>query len=252
MLTVRYRSTRRGSTPNPKAKTPEPSRRGSHPPSPRSKTPDPRRRSETPKFGRKQGSPKCGEKTHSDRVADIRKEIDSSLNISHSKAVTQAVRAGKPRAFEMTDAPHLSEAQVTEFREAFAMFDKDGDGSISVAELGHVMRSLGQNPTDHELTEMIREADDDNNGSVDFEEFLLLMSKKMSMLDIDQELLEAFSVFDKDGNGFIDQDELTNVLASLGEDLDEEQVKEMMRQADKDGDGLVSFEEFKDIMCSKV
>ena len=36
-------------------------------------------------------------------------------------------------------------------------------------------------------------------GSVDFEEFLLLMSKKMSMLDIDQELLEAFSVFDKDG-----------------------------------------------------
>ncbi|KAL5271754.1 hypothetical protein ACHWQZ_G000080 [Mnemiopsis leidyi] len=176
----------------------------------------------------------------------------SDVMISNSKAVTQAVRAGKPRAFEMTDAPHLSEAQVTEFREAFAMFDKDGDGSISVAELGHVMRSLGQNPTDHELTEMIREADDDNNGSVDFEEFLLLMSKKMSMLDIDQELLEAFSVFDKDGNGFIDQDELTNVLASLGEDLDEEQVKEMMRQADKDGDGLVSFEEFKDIMCSKV
>ncbi|KAL5271755.1 hypothetical protein ACHWQZ_G000080 [Mnemiopsis leidyi] len=177
---------------------------------------------------------------------------ESDLWHPDSKAVTQAVRAGKPRAFEMTDAPHLSEAQVTEFREAFAMFDKDGDGSISVAELGHVMRSLGQNPTDHELTEMIREADDDNNGSVDFEEFLLLMSKKMSMLDIDQELLEAFSVFDKDGNGFIDQDELTNVLASLGEDLDEEQVKEMMRQADKDGDGLVSFEEFKDIMCSKV
>ncbi|XP_063691923.1 calmodulin-beta-like isoform X3 [Bolinopsis microptera] len=177
---------------------------------------------------------------------------ESDLVQQDSKSVSQAVRAGKPRAFEMTDAPHLSEAQVTEFREAFAMFDKDGDGSISVAELGHVMRSLGQNPTDHELTEMIREADDDDNGSVDFEEFLLLMSKKMSMLDIDQELLEAFSVFDKDGNGFIDQDELTNVLASLGEELDEEQVKEMMRQADKDGDGLVSFEEFKDIMCSKV
>jgi len=152
----------------------------------------------------------------------------------------------------MTDAPHLSEAQVTEFREAFAMFDKDGDGSISVSELGTVMRSLGQNPTDHELAEMIREADEDSNGSVDFDEFLMLMSKKMNMLDIDQELLEAFSVFDKDGNGFIDQDELTHVLASLGEELDEEQVKEMMRQADKDGDGLVSFEEFKDIMCSKV
>lgn len=264
MLTVRYRSTRRGSTPNPKlkARTPDPVRRGSHPPNELrgSKTPDPRRRSETPKLDRRHGShggnSKCLVITHGesdqDRVGDIRQQLDYSLQISDSKSVSQAVRAGKPRAFEMTDAPHLSEAQVTEFREAFAMFDKDGDGSISVAELGHVMRSLGQNPTDHELTEMIREADDDDNGSVDFEEFLLLMSKKMSMLDIDQELLEAFSVFDKDGNGFIDQDELTNVLASLGEELDEEQVKEMMRQADKDGDGLVSFEEFKDIMCSKV
>jgi len=165
--------------------------------------------------------------------------------------VKAAEKNGRPRAVEMANAPHLSEAQIVEFREAFAMFDKDGDGSISVSELGTVMRSLGQNPTDHELSEMIREADDDNNGSVDFDEFLLLMSRKMTQLDVDQELLEAFSVFDKDGNGFIDQEELTNVLASLGEELDEDQVKEMMKQADKDGDGLVSFEEFKDIMCSK-
>jgi len=165
--------------------------------------------------------------------------------------VKAAEKNGRPRAVEMANAPHLSEAQIVEFREAFAMFDKDGDGSISVSELGTVMRSLGQNPTDHELSEMIREADDDNNGSVDFDEFLLLMSRKMTQLDVDQELLEAFSVFDKDGSGFIDQEELTDVLASLGEDLDDEQVKEMMKQADKDGDGLVSFEEFKDIMSAK-
>ena len=49
----------------------------------------------------------------------------------------------------------------TEFREAFSLFDKDGDGTISSKELGTVMRSLGQNPTETELNDMINEVDAD-------------------------------------------------------------------------------------------
>ena len=52
-------------------------------------------------------------------------------------------------------------ARLTEFREAFSLFDKNGDGSISSKELGIVMRSLGQNPTDDELQDMINEVDFD-------------------------------------------------------------------------------------------
>ena len=48
-----------------------------------------------------------------------------------------------------------------EFREAFSLFDKDGDGTISSKELGTVMRSLGQNPTEVELQDMINEVDAD-------------------------------------------------------------------------------------------
>ena len=48
-----------------------------------------------------------------------------------------------------------------EFKEAFSLFDKNGDGSISSKELGIVMRSLGQNPTDAELHDMINEVDVD-------------------------------------------------------------------------------------------
>lgn len=50
---------------------------------------------------------------------------------------------------------------VTEFKEAFSFFDRDGDGTISVKELGTVMRSLGENPTDVELKDMINEVDAD-------------------------------------------------------------------------------------------
>lgn len=53
-----------------------------------------------------------------------------------------------------------------EFKEAFSLFDKDGDGTITTKELGTVMRSLGQNPTEAELQDMINEVDADGEASI--------------------------------------------------------------------------------------
>jgi len=53
-----------------------------------------------------------------------------------------------------------------EFKEAFSLFDKDGDGTITTKELGTVMRSLGQNPTEAELQDMINEVDADGLGDM--------------------------------------------------------------------------------------
>lgn len=53
-----------------------------------------------------------------------------------------------------------------EFKEAFSLFDKDGDGTITTKELGTVMRSLGQNPTEAELQDMINEVDADGENLV--------------------------------------------------------------------------------------
>lgn len=58
-------------------------------------------------------------------------------------------------------ADQLTEEQIAEFKEAFSLFDKDGDGTITTKELGTVMRSLGQNPTEAELQDMINEVDAD-------------------------------------------------------------------------------------------
>ncbi|ETE59294.1 hypothetical protein L345_14980, partial [Ophiophagus hannah] len=84
-----------------------------------------------------------------------------------------------------------------EFKEAFSLFDKDGDGTITTKELGTVMRSLGQNPTEAELQDMINEVDADGNGTIDFPEFLTMMARKMKDTDSEEEIREAFRVFDK-------------------------------------------------------
>ena len=91
-------------------------------------------------------------------------------------------------------ADQLTEEQIAEFKEAFSLFDKDGDGTITTKELGTVMRSLGQNPTEAELQDMINEVDADGNGTIDFPEFLSLMARKMKDTDTEEELIEAFKV----------------------------------------------------------
>ena len=78
------------------------------------------------------------------------------------------------------------------------------------------MRSLGQNPTEAELQDMINEVDADGNGTIDFSEFLEMMARKMQDTDAEEEIEQAFKVFDKDGNGYISASELKNVMINLG------------------------------------
>lgn len=148
-------------------------------------------------------------------------------------------------------ADHLTEEQIAEFKEAFSLFDKDGDGSITTKELGTVMRSLKQNPTEAELQDMINEVDADGSGTIDFNEFLNLMARKMKDNDTEEELKEAFRVFDKDQNGFISAAELRHVMANLGEKLTNEEVDEMIREGDVDGDGQINYQEFVKVMMAK-
>lgn len=80
------------------------------------------------------------------------------------------------------------------------------------------------------------------NGTIDFPEFLTMMARKMKDDDSEEELREAFKVFDKDGSGDISAAELRHVMTSLGEKLTDEEVDEMIREADVDGDGKVNYE----------
>lgn len=139
----------------------------------------------------------------------------------------------------------LTEAQLREFKEAFSLFDPHDKGSISCEDLGVVMKSLGQNPTDKEIATMIKEVDVDGNGEIDFAEFVQMMNKQIRNRDVNKELFEAFQVFDSNKNGRISPTELRVTMKNLGQELTEEQLKLMIREADCNGDGVIDFEEFK-------
>merc|ERR1711924_45384 len=145
-------------------------------------------------------------------------------------------------------AKEFTPEEISEYKDAFSLFDKDGSGSISTEELGQVMKNLGQSPSKEELDCMVKEVDTDGNGEICFDEFLEMMRKQVDSSDPEQDLREAFAVFDKDNSGTIDASELAEVMKTLGESLTAEEIQEMIKEADIDGDGQVSFEEFKKMM----
>ncbi len=116
----------------------------------------------------------------------------------------------------------LTPDQIQEIKDAFSLFDKDGDGSITTKEIGTVMKSLGQEPDESELEEMVKEFDADGNGEIDFDEFLEVMaSRVLNQSNAEEVIQEVFTVFDADEKGYVTVDDLLRVMERLGEDVQE-------------------------------
>ncbi|XP_025104119.1 calmodulin-like [Pomacea canaliculata] len=144
----------------------------------------------------------------------------------------------------------FQEEQIAEFQEAFSLFDKDGDGYIHTGDVGVAIRSLGGTVTDAEIRAMVQEVDEKHEGLVDFPEFLTMMARTLGRKESEEELLEVFAVFDKEGNGFISAAELRHVMTNLGEKLTDDEVDEMIREANIDGTGQIDYKEFVKMIMS--
>ncbi|GAB2294649.1 hypothetical protein Dimus_028845 [Dionaea muscipula] len=139
---------------------------------------------------------------------------------------------------------------IVELQEAFGLFNKNGDGYITIEELAGMIRSLDPYPKPEELEDMIVEVDAYGDGTVKFTEFLTFMARKNQETDAEEELREAFQVFDKDQNGYISPNELKHVMVNLGEKLTDEEAEQMIKEADSDGDGLVNYDDFAKMMMA--
>merc|ERR1712159_439057 len=111
-----------------------------------------------------------------------------------------------------------------------------------------VMRALGFEPKKEEIQKMISDVDDDGSGTIEYEEFLKMMTHKILNRDPKDEILKAFRLFDDDETGKISFKNLKRVAKELGERMTDEELQEMIDEADRDGDGEVNEEEFLRIM----
>eukprot|EP00331_Platyophrya_macrostoma_P019872 CAMPEP_0176467696 /NCGR_PEP_ID=MMETSP0127-20121128/38604_1 /TAXON_ID=938130 /ORGANISM="Platyophrya macrostoma, Strain WH" /LENGTH=116 /DNA_ID=CAMNT_0017861029 /DNA_START=139 /DNA_END=489 /DNA_ORIENTATION=- len=110
------------------------------------------------------------------------------------------------------------------------------------------MRALGFEPRKEEIKKMIADVDREGTGTIEFHDFLELMTVKMAERDPLDEIRKAFKLFDDDDSGKISLKNLRRVAKELGETMNDDELQEMIDEADRDGDGEINEEEFIRIM----
>lgn len=143
----------------------------------------------------------------------------------------------------------LSDDQVASMKEAFSLFDTDGDGRIAASELGILMRSLGGNPTQAQLKDIVTQ--EKLTAPFEFPRFLELMKKHLKPEPFDRQLLDAFRVLDKESTGYVAVSDLRHILTSIGEKLDPSEFDEWIREVDVGSDGRIRYEDFIARMVAK-
>ena len=143
----------------------------------------------------------------------------------------------------------LDDEQMEELKEAFNLFDTEGKGVIDVRELKAAFRALGFQVKKAEIRQMFIDMDKDlGSANVTLDEFVDMVSPRMLNRDSREEIMKVFSLFDDDNSGAISFKNLKRVAMELGENLTDEELQEMIDEADRDGDGVINEEEFYRVM----
>jgi calmodulin len=161
----------------------------------------------------------------------------------------------------------LSKEKIIECKEQFDLFDKDKDRCINKKELGDILRTLGENLSKDELTEIMKINGKPEASKITYKDFLEIYAikfrehqlkeenKRQDQIVIDStgenEYIEAFKLFDKDGNGMIPANDLKEIMVSLGE-ISEQEALQLVNDADLENDGYIHYYEFVDFMMRKL
>ncbi|GAA5813267.1 hypothetical protein MFLAVUS_006742 [Mucor flavus] len=151
-----------------------------------------------------------------------------------------------------------TQEQLDEWKEAFSLYDKKGNSTVSSVNLGDLLRGLGQNPTQAEVQELVKDTAKSKNVpetqefDIDFGTFLSILTRPdgFKPAGSSQEFIQGFQVFDKEGDGYISAGELRYVLTNLGEKLNEDEVNELLKEVEVGKDGRINYVDFVTIVLS--
>lgn len=136
-------------------------------------------------------------------------------------------------------------------RRAFDFFDLDQSDTIEKKELSHVLRALGHEFTTQELDDEMARADLDQNGQLDFHEFVAFVKRQLMQKQFllskrrEMEIRQAFQSLDNDKNGVLDEKEFEYLIYKvLGVELSVEEQDALLDFVDENGDGIINEDEF--------
>lgn len=146
----------------------------------------------------------------------------------------------------------LTEDEILEIKEAFDLFDTDKSGQIDTNELKNALNQLGIEAKNQTLQSILADIDKNGDEKIDFDEFIDMMTAKISDKDTEEDLEKVFNLFvGESGSDKIEISDLKRICRELNENISDEELNEMIVRADLDKDGAVSFEDFYAIITGK-
>ncbi|XP_075989464.1 uncharacterized protein LOC142985278 [Anticarsia gemmatalis] len=146
----------------------------------------------------------------------------------------------------------LTKRQQSDLLEAFNLLDYTGEGKIKSEDFRVAIKALGYEPTKEELQKMINAVDKGDTGKLSFENFETAIMRKIMSQDTDGDIMKSFRLFDIDDTEHISFDNVKAVSKILGCYLTDEEIEEMIDDADKDFDGYINVQEFMKMIKNSV
>jgi Ca2+-binding EF-hand superfamily protein len=165
-------------------------------------------------------------------------------------AAAASRKAAAPKASNARLQNELTEDQKADIAEAFRLLDVDGVNTIHARDLKVALRALGYEPEKDRMKKIISEIDKESlSNTLMADEFERIMQAKLFEYENETEIERAFPLFTQGKSDFISIDDLRRVARDLGENLGDEVLEEMVREADVlDHDGVISRDEFFRVM----
>ena len=138
------------------------------------------------------------------------------------------------------------EEDFKEFEQQFINIAGNLKTSIDKNMLGLLTKNLGQNYRQEELERLMEEVDEDGNGKIEFEEFVMAMENKSK--EDEYTIKQAFAILDRNDTGYITPNDLRHAMICLGEIYSLEEITEMLSLVDEDQDGVINFQEFNKLV----
>ncbi|XP_070556024.1 calmodulin-like protein 5 isoform X2 [Ptychodera flava] len=151
-----------------------------------------------------------------------------------------------PKKEESLNRPKNTEEAIYE---AFQKVDTNNSGYLTKEEIKQALKELGEDDiTDEQLDQCMDKVDKNEDDKISYKEFYNAWIAACKEISKREKLMTAFKNMDKDGSGRLSKDEVTAALKEIGAYEDNEQVEQMIKDADADGDGKVNYAEFVDII----